>query len=401
MADRIYTVSEFNKMVKNYLEENSDLQEFFLKGELSGVNYYRSGHLYFTLKDTKCQVKCAAFSYKYKRIPEDLKEGDSVKIFGDVGFYENRGDFQILVRHIEKEDKIGELYRKLEEVKRDFEMKGYFSLLYKKPLPKYPKSIGVVTSLNGAALHDIINTARKRMKNIDIYVYPAKVQGPGAVEEIVKGIQTLDKIDEIDFIIAGRGGGSIEDLWAFNEEQTALAFFNCKKPIISAVGHEIDFLLTDLTADVRAATPTQSAEIAVPVRADIDSMLSEKKRYLTSLIKGKLDKSRGELENLKSAYILKNFAKNLDLYRDEIVIKERELSRALKIFLERKRQNLTLKTEKIINLNPLQTLSRGYSITRKDGDILKDTNSLKVGDEVKTNLYNGTFISVIKEINNI
>lgn len=401
MADRIYTVSEFNKIVKNYLEENSDLQEFFLKGELSGVNYYRSGHLYFTLKDTKCQVKCAAFSYKYKKIPEDLKEGDAVKIFGDVGFYENRGDFQVLVRHIEKEDKIGELYRKLEQVKQEFESKGYFSPLYKKSLPKYPRAIGVVTSLNGAALHDIINTTRKRMKNIDIYVYPAKVQGPGAVEEIVKGIETLDKIDEIDLIIAGRGGGSIEDLWAFNEEQTALAFFNCKKPIISAVGHEIDFLLTDFTADVRAATPTQSIEIAVPVRADIDSMLENRKRYLTSLIKAKFDSSRKELENLKSAYVLKNFARETDRYRDEIVGKERELVRAFQIFLERKKQNLVLKTEKVINLNPLSTLSKGYSITRKEGEILKDTASLKVGDEVSTNLYNGAFVSVIKEIQNL
>ncbi len=398
MADRVYSVSEFNKIVKGYLEENPVLQEFFLKGELSGVNYYRSGHLYFTLKDSKCQVKCAAFSYKYKRIPEDLKEGDSVKIFGDVGFYENRGDFQILVRHIEKEDKIGELYRKLEEVKKLFEEKGYFSPLYKKPLPKYPKSVGVVTSLNGAALHDIINTARKRMKNIDIYVYPAKVQGPGAAEEIVKGIETLDKIDEIDFIVAGRGGGSIEDLWAFNEEKVALAFFNCKKPTISAVGHEIDFLLSDLTADIRAATPTQSMEIAVPVRSDIESMLENKKKYLDSLIKSKIEKSRKELENLENSFALKNFSRYIDDCREEVVSREKELQRALKIFLERKRQELILKTEKIININPLSILSRGYSITRKNNIILKDTSSLKEGDEITTNLYNGTVISTVKEI---
>lgn len=398
MADRVYSVSEFNKIVKGYLEENPVLQEFFLKGELSGVNYYRSGHLYFTLKDSKCQVKCAAFSYKYKRIPEDLKEGDSVKIFGDVGFYENRGDFQILVRHIEKEDKIGELYRKLEEVKKSFEEKGYFSPLYKKPLPKYPKSVGVVTSLNGAALHDIINTARKRMKNIDIYVYPAKVQGPGAAEEIVKGIETLDKIPEIDFIVAGRGGGSIEDLWAFNEEKVALAFFNCKKPIISAVGHEIDFLLSDLTADIRAATPTQSMEIAVPVRSDIESMLENKKKYLDSLIKSKIEKNRKELENLENSFALKNFSRYIDDCREEVVSREKELQRALKIFLERKRQELILKTEKIININPLSTLSRGYSITRKNNIILKDTSSLKKGDEITTNLYNGTVISTVKEI---
>ena len=398
MADRIYSVSEFNKIVKSFLEENPVLQEFFLKGELSGVNYYRSGHLYFTLKDSKSQVKCVAFSYKYKRIPEDLKEGDSVKIFGDVGFYENRGDFQVLVRYIEKDDKIGELYRKLEEIKKSFEEKGYFSPLYKKQLPKYPQKIGVVTSLNGAALHDIINTTRKRMKNVDIYIYPAKVQGPGSAEEIVKGIETLDKIEDIDLIIAGRGGGSIEDLWAFNEEKVALAFFNCKKPIISAVGHEIDFLLSDLTADVRAATPTQSIEIAIPVRKDIESMLENKKKYLDTLIKNKIEKEKKRLESLENSYIIKNFIKNLNVYRNEIILREKELSKIFKISLERKRQEFNLKTEKIINLNPLSVLSRGYSITKKGNEILKETSSLKIGDEIVTNLYNGIIISEIKEI---
>lgn len=398
MEDRIYSVSEFNKIVKNYLEENPVFQEFFLKGELSGINYYRSGHLYFTLKDSKSQIKCVAFSYKYKKIPEDLKEGDSVKIFGDVGFYENRGDFQILVRHIEKEDKIGELYRKLEEVKKSFEEKGYFSPLYKKPLPRYPQKIGVVTSLNGAALHDIINTARKRMNNIDIYVYPAKVQGVGAIEEIVHGIEVLDKIPDIDFIIAGRGGGSIEDLWAFNEEEVALAFFNCKKPIISAVGHEIDFLLSDLTADVRAGTPTQSVEIAVPVKKDIENMLENKKKYIISLMKNKIEKSRKELKNLENSYAIKNFSKNINNYRNDIILKENDVHRAFKIFIERKRNELVLKTEKIINLNPLGTLARGYTITKKDGKILKSCEDLKVGDEITTNLYKGNIISIIKEI---
>lgn len=398
MEDRIYSVSEFNKIVKNYLEENPVFQEFFLKGELSGINYYRSGHLYFTLKDSKSQIKCVAFSYKYKKIPEDLKEGDSVKIFGDVGFYENRGDFQILVRHIEKEDKIGELYRKLEEVKKSFEEKGYFSPLYKKPLPKYPQKIGVVTSLNGAALHDIINTARKRMNNIDIYVYPAKVQGVGAIEEIVHGIEVLDKIPDIDFIIAGRGGGSIEDLWAFNEEEVALAFFNCKKPIISAVGHEIDFLLSDLTADVRAGTPTQSVEIAVPVKKDIENMLENKKKYIISLMKNKIEKSRKELKNLENSYAIKNFSKNINNYRNDIILKENDVHRAFKIFIERKRNELTLKTEKIINLNPLGILARGYTITKKDEKILRGCEDLKVGDEITTNLYKGNIISIIKEI---
>lgn len=398
MEDRIYSVSEFNKKVKNFLDGNRDLHEFFLKGELSGVNYYRSGHLYFTLKDSKSQIKCAAFSYKYKKIPEDLKEGDSVKIFGDVGFYEARGDFQVLVRNIEKEDEIGELYKKLEAVKKEFEAKGYFSPSYKKKLPAYPKAIGVVTSINGAALHDIINTTRKRMKNIDIYVYPAKVQGVGSKEEIVKGIETLDKIPEIDIIIAGRGGGSIEDLWAFNEKEVGEAFFKCKKPIISAVGHEVDFLLSDLVADVRAATPTQSAEICIPVRDSIDDMLEQRKTYLTNIILNKLKKERKELNNLANSFVLKNYLRSIDNYKNDILYKEREIEKAIKILIERQRQKLAFKAEKIIGLNPLATLARGYSITRKNNQIVKDTSILSIGDEITTDISNGSFVSIIKEI---
>ena len=226
--ERTYTVSEFNRKVKNYLEDNSDLREFFLEGELSGVTYYKSGHLYFNLKDRDAQIKCVAFKYKFKRIAEDLKDGDSVKIFGDVGFYENRGDFQVLVRHIEKKNELGELFIKLEQLKKELGEAGYFDLKHKKPLPKYPKNIGVVTAYTGAALQDIIKTIKKRDNTINIYAYPAKVQGVGAEAEIIKGIKTLNKIDEIDLIIAGRGGGSIEDLWAFNDKDVALAFFNSK-----------------------------------------------------------------------------------------------------------------------------------------------------------------------------
>lgn len=399
MSDKIYSVSELNREVKNYLEENIDFSNFFLKGELSGVNYYRSGHLYFTLKDKNCQVKCAAFNYKYKKIPKDLKEGDSVKILGSVGFYENRGDFQILVNSIEKENEIGELYQKLEKVKKEFEEKGYFSPMFKKQLPKYPKAIGVVTSINGAALHDIINTTRKRMKNVDIYIYPAKVQGIGSKEEIVKGIETLDKIPEIDIIIAGRGGGSIEDLWAFNEREVGEAFFRCNKPIISAVGHEVDFLLSDLVADVRAATPTQSAEICIPAKENIDKNLIQKKNYLQNLILGKVKTERKQINNLKNSFVLKKFPNRTNDYKNDIIYKERELTKAFSSLFEKKKQIFISKTEKLINLNPLQTLTRGYSITEKNNKGIKSISDINIGDEIKTILSDGSFISIIKEIN--
>ena len=400
MEDKIYGVSEFNRIVKNFIDDVPEFHNFFLKGELSGVTYYKSGHLYFTIKDRKSQIKCAAFSYKLKRIPEDLKEGDSVTIFGDVGFYEVRGDFQILVRHIEKENSMGELYRKLEMVKEKMEEEGYFSAENKKPLPKYPRNIGVVTSSNGAGLYDIITTSRKRMDNINIYVYPAKVQGDGAIEEIIKGIKTLDKIPEIDLIIAGRGGGSIEDLWAFNEEKVAMAFYNCKKPIISAVGHEIDFLLTDLVADVRAATPTQSAEIAIPVKKDVLDMLEDDKKYLTSLIKKKIEHSKIHLENRENSYALKNFSRVFKDSKEILDSKEVEIERAMKLLLERKKQKIQVQAEKIISLNPLNILSRGYSLVKANEKIIKSSDEVNQGDEIEIKLYKGSLVGTVKEIKN-
>lgn len=400
MEDKIYGVSEFNRIVKNFIDDVPEFHNFFLKGELSGVTYYKSGHLYFTIKDRKSQIKCAAFSYKLKRIPEDLKEGDSVTIFGDVGFYEVRGDFQILVRHIEKENSMGELYRKLEMVKEKMEEEGYFSAENKKPLPKYPRNIGVVTSSNGAGLYDIITTSRKRMDNINIYVYPAKVQGDGAIEEIIEGIKTLDKIPEIDLIIAGRGGGSIEDLWAFNEEKVAMAFYNCKKPIISAVGHEIDFLLTDLVADVRAATPTQSAEIAIPVKKDVLDMLEDDKKYLTSLIKKKIEHSKIHLENRENSYALKNFSRVFKDSKETLDSKEVELERVMKLLLERKKQKIQVQAEKIISLNPLNILSRGYSLVKSNEKIIKSSDEVNQGDEIEIKLYKGSLVGTVKEIKN-
>jgi len=398
MTDRIYKVSEFNKLIKSFVEKNENFHNFFLKGELSGVTYYRSGHLYFTLKDEKGQIKCVAFNYKLKKIPNDLKEGDAVTIFGDVGFYENRGNLQILVRHIEKDNKLGSLYEKLEKVKRDFEEKGYFSLNHKKPLPRFPKNIGIVTSPIGAGFHDIVTTARKRMGGLNFYFYPAKVQGESSVKEIIKGIETLDKIPEIDLIIAGRGGGSIEDLWSFNEEKTAMAFYNCTKPIISAVGHEVDFLLTDLVADVRAATPTQSAEIAIPSKYEVLEILNNRKNQLENLMKNKVINCENSLNSFKNNYTIKKFINYLDNYKENLVLKEDALNRAIHLNLERKKQTLDLKIETLINLNPLTTLKRGYSITRYENTILKSCNLLKVGDEISTRLYEGELISTIKEI---
>ena len=397
--ERTYTVSEFNRKVKDYLEENSDLREFFLEGELSGVTYYKSGHLYFNLKDRDAQIKCVAFKYKFKRIAEDLKDGDSVKIFGDVGFYENRGDFQVLVRHIEKKNELGELFIKLEQLKKELGEAGYFDLKHKKPLPKYPKNIGVVTAYTGAALQDIIKTIKKRDNTINIYTYPAKVQGVGAEAEIIKGIKTLNKIEEIDLIIAGRGGGSIEDLWAFNDKDVALAFFNSKKPIISAVGHEIDNLLSDLTADARAATPTQAVELSVPERVKVLETLDDRKRYLNSVIRNQIEILKKELEKRENSYSIKNFSRELENKNQELVEREERLKRAIQYQLNEIKNSLDRRVHKVITLNPLETLKRGYSVVTKDNEIIKSVKNIKIEDEIAIKVTDGIIKGRVKEIN--
>lgn len=397
--ERTYTVSEFNRKVKDYLEENSDLREFFLEGELSGVTYYKSGHLYFNLKDRDAQIKCVAFKYKFKRIAEDLKDGDSVKLFGDVGFYENRGDFQILVRHIEKKNELGELFIRLEQLKKELGEAGYFDLKYKKPLPKYPKNIGVVTAYTGAAIQDIIKTVKKRDNTINIYAYPAKVQGMGAEAEIIKGIKTLNKIEEIDLIIAGRGGGSIEDLWAFNDKDVALAFFNSKKPIISAVGHEIDNLLSDLTADARAATPTQAVELSVPERVKVLETLDDRKRYLNSVIRNQIEILKKELEKRENSYSIKNFFRELENKNQELVEREERLKRAIQYQLNEIKNSLDRRVHKVITLNPLETLKRGYSVVTKDNKIIKSVKNIKIDDEIAIKVTDGIIKGKVKEIN--
>lgn len=397
--ERTYTVSEFNRKVKDYLEENSDLREFFLEGELSGVTYYKSGHLYFNLKDRDAQIKCVAFKYKFKRIAEDLKDGDSVKLFGDVGFYENRGDFQILVRHIEKKNQLGELFIRLEQLKKELGEAGYFDLKHKKPLPKYPKNIGVVTAYTGAAIQDIIKTIKKRDNTINIYAYPAKVQGVGAEAEIIKGIKTLNKIEEIDLIIAGRGGGSIEDLWAFNDKDVALAFFNSKKPIISAVGHEIDNLLSDLTADARAATPTQAVELSVPERVKVLETLDDRKRYLNSVIRNQIEILKKELEKRENSYSIKNFSRELENKNQELVEREERLKRAIQYQLNEIKNSLDRRVHKVITLNPLETLKRGYSVVTKDNEIIKSVKNIKIDDEIAIKVTDGIIKGRVKEIN--
>lgn len=396
MGDRVYSVSEINREVKLFIEENPFFQNFFVKGEMSNITYYRSGHLYFTLKDENASVKCTIFNYKMKRVPEDLKEGQKVKIFGKASIYESTGQYQIISDYLEKMDGAGYLFEQLEKLKKELAEKGYFDAENKKPIPYLPLNIGIVTSESGAAVRDIINTAHKRFPGINLYIYPAKVQGDGAEDEIAQGINVFNKMSEIELVIIGRGGGSIEDLWAFNTKKVAEAVFKSKKPIISAVGHETDVLLSDFVADLRAATPTQAIETAVKERKKIEEELAEKLLKCKMSVLRKLEDSKDILNDRKNSFIIKKFPQMVFEKSQLLVEREEKILKNSEVILKNKKKELDKKEELIKILNPKNILKRGYSITIKNGNTIRSNSELVSGDEIKTVFYSGEIESIVK-----
>ena len=447
MSATIFTVSEINKAVKQFLEGTMTFKNLHIQGELSNVTYYKSGHLYFTLKDDKSTVKCAIFKYLYKGVPSDLKEGDQVKIVGNASLYEQTGSYQIIADSLEKANKLGSLYEKLEETKKKYLEKGYFDNNIKKEFPRIPINIGVVTAETGAAIRDIINTTHKRYKNVNIYLYPTKVQGVGSAKEIEHAIDYFNKVSangelDLDLLIVGRGGGSIEDLWAFNEEPVIEAIYRSELPIISAVGHEIDNLISDLVADRRAATPTQAAEILIPLKSDLIAELDSRKQMLNKFLQNKLNIMKKDIERQKESYYLRNFMTKITDKKMELIHKEAQLNKELKYKVEKfsekfeivkarfnrldLQENITLKKNqlevkesllnKIITESILsekrgieykkaiiskysidEILKQGYTLTRKNGKVVRSGKGLQKGDIIRTRFIDGEVESIIQE----
>ena len=447
MSATIFTVSEINKAVKQFLEGTMTFKNLHIQGELSNVTYYKSGHLYFTLKDDKSTVKCAIFKYLYKGVPSDLKEGDQVKIVGNASLYEQTGSYQIIADSLEKANKLGSLYEKLEETKKKYLEKGYFDNSIKKEFPRIPINIGVVTAETGAAIRDIINTTHKRYKNVNIYLYPTKVQGVGSAKEIEHAIDYFNKVSangelDLDLLIVGRGGGSIEDLWAFNEEPVIEAIYRSELPIISAVGHEIDNLISDLVADRRAATPTQAAEILIPLKSDLIAELDSRKNTLNKFLQNKLNIMKKDIERQKESYYLRNFMTKITDKKMELIHKETQLNKELKYKVEKfsekfeivkarfnrldLQENITLKKNqlevkesllnKIITESILsekrgieykkaiiskysidEILKQGYTLTRKNGKVVRSGKGLQKGDIIQTRFIDGEVESIIQE----
>jgi exodeoxyribonuclease VII large subunit len=447
MSATIFTVSEINKAVKQFLEGTMTFKNLHIQGELSNVTYYKSGHLYFTLKDDKSTVKCAIFKYLYKGVPSDLKEGDQVKIVGNASLYEQTGSYQIIADSLEKTNKLGSLYEKLEETKKKYLEKGYFDSSIKKEFPRIPINIGVVTAETGAAIRDIINTTHKRYKNVNIYLYPTKVQGVGSAKEIEHAIDYFNKVNangelDLDLLIVGRGGGSIEDLWAFNEEPVIEAIYRSELPIISAVGHEIDNLISDLVADRRAATPTQAAEILIPLKSDLIAELDSRKNTLNKFLQNKLNIMKKDIERQKESYYLRNFMTKIIDKKMELIHKEAQLNKELKYKVEKfsekfeivkarfnrldLQENIALKKNqlevkesllnKIITESILsekrgieykkaiiskysidEILKQGYTLTRKNGKVVRSGKGLQKGDIIQTRFIDGEVESIIQE----
>ena len=398
MSEHIFSVSEINQYIKNTLENDPLLSNFWLKGEISNFINHSSGHLYFTIKDDTGSIKCVMFRSRAGRVRFSPSNGQRVIIMGYVSIYEKGGQYQLYVQEM-VEDGIGDLYEKYEKLKKKLTEEGLFADERKRSLPFFPKRVGIVTSPTGAAIRDIITVIKRRMPSTEIILVPALVQGTGAAESIV---QALEKIIEFnpEVIITGRGGGTIEDLWPFNEEIVVRKISQSPIPIISAVGHETDFTLSDFTADLRAATPSMAAELAVPNKKDLEDMLWQKERRLNKSIDTLLNTKKKRLDEILKRKIFispekmwENKNLQLEYLREKLVHRQLNL-------LKEKNNILETAGGKIDILSPLKILSRGYSLTFNDkGNIVKTASSIKENEKIKVKLHEGNIICNVTEVN--
>ena len=393
----VYTVGQVNSYIKNMFAEDFALRRISIKGEISNCKYHSSGHIYFSLKDKNAVIACVMFKSNTKGLDFRLTEGQSVVATGTVSVYERDGKYQLYAEKITS-DGVGDLHKKFEELKKELEEMGMFAPEYKKSIPKYAMNIGIVTAATGAAIQDIINISTRRNPYVQLNLYPSLVQGASAAPDIVNGIRCLDNMG-MDVIIVGRGGGSIEDLWAFNEEIVARAVFECNTPVISAVGHETDTTIIDYVADRRAPTPSAAAELAVfdymRFEQDINDIGYTLKR---SLIR-KSQSSRAILEQYRLRLINKSPQNRIFESRQRVSDMQEQMSDIMHERLNILKNNLAVMSERLNGLSPLNKLSKGYAyVQTKDEKPLTDIAQIKPGDDIKLNLQNGSAIAQIKKV---
>ncbi len=417
MNKEYLTVSQLTKYIKYKLDNDVNLREVYLKGEISNFKAHTRGHFYFTIKDEGSRINAVMFASSASKVKFTPEDGMKILVTGRISVYEATGGYQIYVNEM-MEDGVGNLYVAFEQLKKKLAGEGLFDERRKKPIPKIPERVGVITAPTGAAIRDIISTINRRFPLTEVILFPSLVQGEGAKEDIVRQIERA-KDYNLDVLIVGRGGGSIEDLWAFNEEIVARAIFDCPIPIISAVGHEIDFTIADFVADLRAPTPTGAAEIAVPNKSDVINYINQLNLRCQKNIKTIIELKKKRLDSIKSHYILNN---PLDLYSAKIQkldylterlvknykviidkekiklnnIKTRPLFSNPLLILDKTKQKYALLLSKLDALSPLKTLERGYGIVKLNDKAITSIKDLKTDDLINIELKDGSVNALVK-----
>lgn len=384
----VYSVSQVNAYIKNMFAQDFALSRISIKGEVSNCKYHTSGHIYFTLKDGLAAIQAVMFASRRGGLDFELRDGQQVVVKGSVEVYERDGRYQLYASQIAL-DGAGDLFRRFEKLRNELEEMGMFAPEYKRPIPKFARTVGVVTASTGAAIRDIINISSRRNPYVQLVLYPARVQGEGAAESIARGIEVLDRMG-LDVIIAGRGGGSIEDLWAFNEEIVARAIFRCSTPVISAVGHETDVTIADYVADLRAPTPSAAAELAVFDFGQFEAQLRGAKELLARGLKRKIDGVRYQTEQYRLKLRLHDPQRQINEKRQRLVSAEDELKRLMERRLLDCRHRLALMSGRLHGQSPLEKLSRGFGfITDEEGRRVDHAASVRPGDRLSIRLADG------------
>ncbi len=419
MDNKYLTIGALTRYLKHQFDNDKNLQTVFLKGEISNFKIHTTGHLYFSLKDETSKINAIMFSANAKKLLFKPVEGSKVLVRGRISIYEATGNYQIYIDEM-LEDGIGNLYLAFEKLKEKLSKEGLFDSKYKKEIPKFPSRIGIITASTGAAIRDILTTIKRRYPICETILFPSLVQGENAKESIVSNIEKAQEYD-LDVLIVGRGGGSIEDLWPFNEEIVARAIFKSKIPVISAVGHEIDFTIADFVADMRAATPTAAAELAVPNIIDLFNKFKQYQIRINENINKKINYFNLYLDSIKNSYVIKNPLLIYDAKFEKLDILSEKINKEINYKLEKintqldkyKTNNLIVNPMKIFEkfdlslsnnisklelLNPLGVLNRGYSVTYKDNKVVKSIKDIKKNDKLNIKLVNGTIETIVDSI---
>ena len=397
MNKNIYSVGQINNYIKNMFSQDFMLRNISVKGEISNCKYHTSGHIYFTIKDAAGTISAIMFAGSRRGLGFTMKEGDKVIVTGSVEVYEKTGSYQLYARQIEL-DGAGNLYLQFEKLKNELEEMGYFAKEYKIPIPKYARRIGIVTAPTGAAIQDIRNISKRRNPYVELILYPALVQGEGAAQSIVNGIHALEQIG-VDIIIVGRGGGSIEDLWAFNEKIVADAIFNCRIPTISAVGHETDWTIADFVADMRAPTPSAAAELAVFDYRLVQDKLYEYNRRMQNSLCNKLELSRQKLNSYKLKLDYLSPEHRLNENRRRLMEYEEKLKLRIDMIIKEKKHMLELYAGRLEACSPVKKLGQGYAYVEDyNGKSLRSVEGVEANQDITIYLLDGKIRTVVSEV---